>query len=54
MVGATIEQDAAYWELVVELEEGASEQEIMFGVATKKDPKFYAALQDQEGGTCLY
>jgi hypothetical protein len=45
-----VEQDAAYWEGHVDLPEGKGPQEIMLGVATKKDRKFYTALEQQEEG----
>lgn len=50
IAGVSIEQDAAYWEVQVDIPDGQS-AEIMFGVATKKDQKFYAAFQEQEEGT---
>ena len=49
-MGAAIEQDAAYFEAHIELESGS--QEVLFGVATKKDQKFYRALEEQEEGMC--
>jgi hypothetical protein len=42
------DQDSAYWEAHVELQSGS--QEVWFGVATKKDQKFYRALEEQEEG----
>ena len=53
LIGTNVEQDAAYWEAHVQLpggDTGASALEVMFGVATKKDRKFYNALQEQEEG----
>jgi hypothetical protein len=54
LVGVTIEQDSAYWEIQIDIpgdDSGAAAYEIMCGVATKKDRKFYDALQEQEEGT---
>mmetsp|Transcript_10107 Transcript_10107/g.20462 ORF Transcript_10107/g.20462 Transcript_10107/m.20462 type:complete len:233 (+) Transcript_10107:143-841(+) len=55
LVGATVEQDAAYWECHVEIPgnddaatAAVAAYEVMFGVATKKDRKFYDALMEQE------
>jgi len=50
LAGVTLEQDAAYWEIHVE--EGPTDKaiEVMFGVATKKDRKFYNALEEQGEG----
>mmetsp|Transcript_26126 Transcript_26126/g.72025 ORF Transcript_26126/g.72025 Transcript_26126/m.72025 type:complete len:210 (-) Transcript_26126:688-1317(-) len=50
LVGVVLEQDAAYWEVHIEIPEegGGISYEVMFGVATKKDRKFYNALQEQE------
>lgn len=53
LIGTTVEQDAAYWECHIEVpdsDEGTA-YEVMFGVATKKDRKFYDALAEQEEGT---
>ncbi len=44
-----MEQDAAYWEAHVDLPDGMSVG-VLFGVATKKDRKFYADGQDQDEG----
>ena len=49
----SIEQDAAYWEVLVQ--GGKDSLEAKFGVATKKDRKFYASLEpssedDNKGG----
>jgi hypothetical protein len=47
-----IEQDAAYWEWHVAVQDkngGASHvEDIMFGVASKKDRKFYQELEENE------
>jgi hypothetical protein len=52
LVGVTIEQDSAYWEIQIDIPgDGGGAYEIMCGVATKKDRKFYDALQEQEEGT---
>lgn len=48
----SIEQDAAYWELHIEIPAEGDPLEVLFGVATKKDRKFYNALDDQEESTC--
>ena len=48
LAGVAIEQDAAYWEWHVSMPEGKSD-EIMFGVATKKDRSFFRALKESEG-----
>lgn len=60
-----LEQDAAYWEVHVELQspEGSQnsngepvKRNAMFGVATKKDRQFFAALIEKsngEGGICI-
>jgi len=45
-----LEQDAAYFEVHVEMPNEGS-VEIKAGVATKKDGKFYTALEEAEGGT---
>jgi len=51
LAAVVIEQDAAYYEVHVELSSGGEESvEIMVGVATKKDRKFYAALEEEEEG----
>ena len=51
LAGVVLEQDAAYWEVHVDIpEEGGRIDEAMFGVATKKDRKFYSALQEKEEG----
>jgi hypothetical protein len=50
LVGTTIEQDAAYWECHIEIPSKDTAYELMFGVATKKDRKFYDALEEQEEG----
>jgi hypothetical protein len=61
-----IEQDAAYWEIHVEIVpasegEGSKLNGVMFGVATKKDRKFYQALEEaadegkrKKGEVCIY
>jgi hypothetical protein len=66
LVGCSIEQDAAYWEWQIERigagggsvddDENEKANAPKFGVATKKDQKFYRALQgaeiDGEFGCC--
>lgn len=58
-MGCSIEQDAAYWEWQIEKTSGSSSADDgddyddednapKFGVATKKDQKFYRALQAAE------
>lgn len=50
LAAVVIEQDNAYFEVhVVEMPEGGS-VEALFGVATKKDRKFYKALEGGEEG----
>jgi competence protein ComGC len=49
LAAVVVEQDAAYWEVHVERAQEGS-VEAMFGVATKKDRKFYTALEEQEEG----
>lgn len=46
LVGVPIEQDAAYWEAHIEHDSGMS-QEVLFGVATRKDQQFYRAMEEQ-------
>lgn len=53
LIGTTVEQDAAYWECHIEVPDPEAAYEVMFGVATKKDRKFYDALAEQEEGACL-
>lgn len=55
LVGVTVEQDAAYWEWHIESveEDGGADDEdpsnaLMFGVATKKNSKFYRAMEHNE------
>jgi hypothetical protein len=48
LAAVSIEQDAAYWEWHVEIPKGDS-KDVMFGVATKKDPKFYRELEESDG-----
>ena len=48
LAAVSIEQDAAYWEWHVEIPSGDS-TDIMFGVATKKDAKFYKSLEEADG-----
>ncbi|KAL7558205.1 hypothetical protein ACA910_016088 [Epithemia clementina (nom. ined.)] len=50
LAGVLLEQDAAYWEVHVEIPEtsATTAYEVMFGVATKKDRKFYSALQEKD------
>jgi hypothetical protein len=52
LVGTTIEQDAAYWEVHIDVpdDDKGTAYEVMFGVATKKDRKFYNALAELEEG----
>jgi hypothetical protein len=51
LAGVSIEQDAAYWEAQIDIPADGGAMEVMFGVATKKDRKFYNALDEQEEGT---
>lgn len=48
LAAVSIEQDAAYWEWHVGIPSGDS-TDIMFGVATKKDAKFYKSLEESDG-----
>ena len=64
LVGCSVEQDAAYWEWHIERTDGRSSDSIdagledddeegdystpKFGVATKKDQKFYRAAEERE------
>jgi len=60
LVGVSIEQDAAYWEWHVETVTDDDEEDddddfdafssLKFGVATKKNAKFYTALDSMEEG----
>ena len=46
-----VNPDAGYWECHIEIpEDSGTAYEAMFGVATKKDRKFYNAQQEQEEG----
>ena len=47
--GVVLEQDAAYFEVHVEMASAGS-AEIKAGVATKKDRQFYTVREDAEGG----
>lgn len=54
LVGIPVEQDAAYWEWHIDDSDGGGERDEgdesdapKFGVATKKDSKFYKALEIQ-------
>jgi hypothetical protein len=51
LAGVSVEQDAAYWEAHIVIPEDGDPMEVMFGVATKKDRKYYKALEEQEEGT---
>ena len=52
LAGVLLEQDAAYWEVHVEVgEPSATAFEVMFGVATKKDRKFYQSDEEKAEGT---
>lgn len=50
LVGVAIEQEASYWEAHVQMEASSHSQEIMFGVSTKKDQRFYKELEDLHEG----
>jgi hypothetical protein len=50
LAGVSVEQDAAYWEAHIEIPGDGDPMEVMFGVATKKDRKYYKALEEQEEG----
>lgn len=49
LIGVTIEQDAAYWEVHIEHHPDMSQQ-VYFGVATKKDQQFYRAIEEEQEG----
>lgn len=50
MAGASIEQDAAYWEWhILHVPPGTDKPQIKFGVATKKDRQFYNTLAENGG-----
>lgn len=49
LAAVVIEQDTAYWEVHVAQAKEGSVDAAMFGLATKKDRKFYAALEENEG-----
>jgi hypothetical protein len=51
LAGVSVEQDAAYWEAHIEIPGDGDPMEVMFGVATKKDRKYYKSLEEQEEGT---
>lgn len=57
LAGVSVEQDAAYWEWHLEMPNDGSLGEVKFGVSTRKDSKFYAALEakenNEEDGTAL-
>jgi hypothetical protein len=48
LAAVSIEQDSAYWEFHIEIPKGDS-KDVMFGVTTKKDPKFYRNLEESDG-----
>lgn len=50
LIGAPIEQDAAYLEWKIELQGGKTQHidSIMFGVSTKKNRKYYAELSENK------
>jgi len=50
LAGVVLEQDAAYFEIDVELS-GEGSVEILAGVATKKDSSFYESTKEADGGT---
>jgi hypothetical protein len=47
LAGVSIEQDAAYWEWHIRLGVKDTLESILFGVTSKKDPKFYKELHDK-------
>jgi hypothetical protein len=51
LAGVSVEQDAAYWEAHIVIPGEGDAIDVMFGVATKKDRKYYKALEEQEEGT---
>ncbi len=50
LAGVAIEQDAAYWEWHIELPADAQSTELLVGVATKKDRKFYDLCDEKDEG----
>jgi hypothetical protein len=55
LAAVVIEQDAAYWEVHVELAESCcagtdAVASVMIGVATKKDRKFYTVMEESDEG----
>jgi hypothetical protein len=53
LAGVSIEQDAAYWEWHMQVPEGST-NEVMFGIATRKNAAFYKSLDEQDGdGACV-
>jgi hypothetical protein len=51
LAGVSVEQDAAYWEAHIDIPGEGDPIDVMFGVATKKDRKYYKVLEEQEEGT---
>jgi hypothetical protein len=47
LIGTALEQDAAYWEWHIKLPARTHVETILFGVAQKKDRKFYHELEDK-------
>jgi len=51
LAGVNIEQDSAYWEWHIDTIGGCGKAEdTKFGIATKKDQKFYRNLEEQDDG----
>jgi hypothetical protein len=50
LAGVSIEQDSAYWEAHIVIPGDGDALDIMLGVATKKDRKYYNAMEEQEEG----
>jgi hypothetical protein len=56
LAAVVIEQDAAYWEVHVELSESAGTDavaSVMIGVATKKDRNFYTVMEESDEGNSI-
>ena len=47
LAAVNIEQDSAYWEVHIKFNEGEDKQDILVGLATKKDKKFFELHNDE-------
>ena len=50
LIGSTLEQDAAYWEAQIEIKNDGPSVDVSFGVATRKDRKFYEDGHTRDSG----